>query len=67
VSDDYAGYGETLEALTQRVAELERALGMVGRMAVYGPGSDTTEAQTLATIAAFVEKRLADQNWCNRP
>ena len=46
----------TLEADRER---LRAALGVVGRMAIYGPGAGTTEAQTLATIAAYVEKRLA--------
>jgi hypothetical protein len=39
---------------------LRRSLEIVWRMAVRGVGPDTTPNQVLDTIAAFVEKRLAD-------
>jgi hypothetical protein len=37
----------------------ESALRIVRSIAVNGPGPDTTPEQTLATIAAFIDKRLA--------
>jgi hypothetical protein len=36
-----------------------RTLELVCRTALYGPGPGTTAEQALATIATFVEKRLA--------
>lgn len=48
-----------LSAARAQVERRDRELTIVRSMAVNGPGPGTTPEQTLTTIAAFIDKRLA--------